>query len=80
MDIQLKEFRQTLKNSNMHNVHALVEDIQLVAEYIDSQTGDLSTIPEDNLVDAIKALTQTVNELKAKVETHVERVPETDIE
>ena len=69
------QFRQRLNDPKIKNVHAIIDDIKQVAEYVDSQTGDLSQIPEGDLVSAIKALTVAINELKSTVEEHIEIIP-----
>lgn len=71
-----KQFRQTLNNPKIKNVHAIIDDIKQVADYIDAQTGDLTQIPETDLVTAIKGLTEAVNELKETIELHIEVIPQ----
>ncbi|WP_304576606.1 hypothetical protein [Romboutsia ilealis] len=80
MNARLKEIRESLADPNLQTVHAILDDIRLVADYIDTQTGDVSTISESNLVEAIKGLTTAVNELKLVIENHVEELPIIDIE
>lgn len=79
MNARLKEIRESLGDPNLQTVHAILDDIRLVADYIDTQTGDISTISESNLVEAIKGLTTAVNELKSVIENHVEEIPTTDV-
>lgn len=74
--IDSKQFRESLNNPKIKNVHAIIDDIKQVAEYIDTQTGDLSQLPENDLVTAIKGLTEAVNELKETIELHVEVIPQ----
>lgn len=81
MNVMLERtFRQTLEDPTTKNIHAVIDDIKQVAEYIDSKTGDLSTIPESDLVTAIKGLTAAVEGLKATLEEHVEELPEESVD
>lgn len=54
------------------NIHAVIDDIIKVSEYIDSKTGNLSLIPETDLVTAIRNLTDAINNLKTVFENHIE--------
>lgn len=71
-----RTFRQTLEDPTAKNIHAVIDDIKQVAEYVDSKTGDLSSIPENDLVTAIKGLTEAVEGLRVTLEEHVEELPE----
>ena len=70
--LDLNANRRETQRPKIKNIHAVVDDIKQVIEYIDGQTGDLSEIPEGYLVSAIKGLTKAINDLKETVDAHVE--------